>query len=164
FLPFTHAATLLALHLLVVLVLGGLASDLTATGLQVATPLGWLSVAGVMSALLFLLRDPDAPAWGLPAPALYAAGALAVGLALHARKMDLPRYATLGAAVLALAEVGWGLLDPGLPAPWLHLSVMLLVAVALAGFVCGTVLLRVLAAATAWAACVRRTAVALGGL
>jgi hypothetical protein len=257
FLPFTHAAALLALQLLAVLVLGGLASDLTATGLQMATPLGGVAVAGVMSALLFLLRDPDAPAWGLPAPALYAAGALAVGLGLHAaglpptvllmraalavagyvllttvvtwsaarsgwsrsedwpaawllaaqtlaaavvvpltvwtavgaegladrltaplavalllpagvllaaRNADLPRYATLGAGVLALVEVGWALLDPDLPAPWLHRSVMLLVAVALAGFLCGTVLVRVLAAATAWQACVRRTAVALGGL
>jgi hypothetical protein len=89
---------------------------------------------------------------------------LPAGVLLVARNTDLPRYATLGAGVLALVEVGWALLDPGLPAPWLHRSVMLLVAVALAGFVCGTVLLRVLAAATAWAACIRRTAVALGGL
>jgi hypothetical protein len=50
------------------------------------------------------------------------------------------------------------------PATKLHRGVVLLVAVALAGFVCGRVLLRVLAEVSAWAGCVRRTTVAPRGL
>jgi hypothetical protein len=272
FLPFSHAAALLALHLLAVIILGGVASDATDTGLRVGGALAWAALGATAAALLLCLWDFEAAPRGLPAPPLYAAGLLAVGLALHAAGLPLPElvrqaalalavyvlaaatigrafsaaprvwsalhlpnrperwpapwlvgaqaltvslvvglslgaclaadttperlsgavavllllpagvllaggrgtkagahrpvcYATLALGVLALTEAGWALLDPAGPAPWLHRSVVLLTALALAGLLYGVVLPWLsVARAPGWDEAARRTAPVLGAL
>src|SRR5262249_13966134 len=83
-LPFCHFASLLAVHLLAVMALGGLVSDLTRLEVQLYRPLGWVSLAVLLAALAPALWDPEAPRWGVPLPPLYLGGLAGVGLALHA--------------------------------------------------------------------------------
>lgn len=106
FLPFSHAAALLALHLLAVVVLGGLASDATGAGLRVGGGLAWVATAATAAALLLCLWDFEAAPWGVRGPPLYVAGLLAVGLALHAAALPvrwLVWQAALALAVYTLA-------------------------------------------------------------
>ncbi len=75
------------------------------------------------------------------------------------------RYGTLVLGALTLAEAGWALLDPAGPAPWLHRSVVLLVALVLAALLYAVGLPSLPAArAAGWEGPARRTALALGAL
>jgi hypothetical protein len=115
-LPFCYFASLLAVNLLALIVLAGLASDLTFTELQVDHPLGWLALAAVIAALGIGLWDREAPRWFVPLPPLYLAGLAGIGLALHAaalapRQLCAAASLSLSAYVLlasdAVAFRGW---------------------------------------------------------
>jgi hypothetical protein len=101
FLPFCHAASLLAVHLLALLVLGGLVSDLIVIELEVARPLGWVALAALVAALGVALWDPRAPDWGVPLAPLYLTGLTGVGLALHAAALSPERLCEVAALALA---------------------------------------------------------------
>lgn len=115
-LPFCHAASLLAVHLLALLVLGGLVSDLTQTELGVARPLGWVALVALAAALGVALWDPQAPDWGVPLAPLYLAGLTGVGLALHAAALSperlcqdaAPALAAYALVASAVAACRWG--------------------------------------------------------
>lgn len=109
-LPYSHAAALLAVQLLAMLTLGGIASDLTAMGIHADGPLAWTALAATALALLLCLWDADA--FFAPA-ALYVLGLLALGLGLHSGHLpprDLGWTAALLLAPYALlaSAAGWG--------------------------------------------------------
>ncbi len=111
-LPFCSAAALAALHVLGILVLGGLASDLTRNDVHLGGLLSWLALAATTGALTLLAWDGQGRDTAT-LPPLYAAGLLAVGLALHGAELAPQRLAwtagmLLGAYVLVAAVVAWG--------------------------------------------------------
>jgi hypothetical protein len=93
------------------------------------------------------------------------AGPLALALLLPAgvllsgaagRWQDSTRFTVLGVGTAVLAELGWALLDPTSPAPWLHRSALLLVALAVATAFCGLVIPRFLLRFPDWVRCGRQ--------
>jgi hypothetical protein len=107
--PFGHFALVLGLGLLTLLVGLGLASDLAGAGLHTAGPLAWAALAGIVVASVLLLWDAAARG---AAAALYAAGLLALDLAVHAGALgpiNLVWSAGLAAAVylLAASAIAW---------------------------------------------------------
>jgi hypothetical protein len=103
-LPFCYFASLLAVNLLALIVLGGLASDLTFTELQVDHPLGWVALAAVIAALGVGFWDREAPRWFVPLPPLYLAGLAGIGLALHAAALA-PRQLCVAGSLSVSAYV-----------------------------------------------------------
>jgi hypothetical protein len=99
-LPFGYFAAHAAVSLLALVVLGGLASDLTLTGLRVDHPLGWVALAAVLAALVVAFWDREAPRWFVPLPPLYLAGLAGIGLALHAAALAPPQLCVDAALVL----------------------------------------------------------------
>jgi hypothetical protein len=141
-LPFAHAAALLSLQLVAILVLGAIASDLTGTGIHLGGALPWMALAAVALALAATLWDEDAR---FATAALHTLGLLAVGLFLHGlnlRPRDLGWLAALllawyllatsalGSVVPRLERMGQALRLPervqGWPGPWFPLAQCLL--------------------------------------
>jgi hypothetical protein len=114
-LPFRSAAALIALHVMGILVLGGLASDLTGNDIHLGGLLSWLALVATATALGFIAWDGRARGSATLAP-LYATGLLAVGLSLHQAALTPERLAwaaglLLAAYVLAMAGVAWAVLQ-----------------------------------------------------
>jgi hypothetical protein len=112
-LPFSHAAALAALQVLGLLVLGGLASDLTRSDLHLAGPLAWIALAVTTAALALFWWDGDARLQGMPMPALYVVGLLTVGLGLHSAALSPERLCwgaglLLAGYVLFAEAAAWG--------------------------------------------------------
>jgi hypothetical protein len=125
----------------------------TTVGLVTAALSLWMSAAFEPTA--------DRLAGPLAAAALFLAGILL------ANTTPLPwgrhlRLATLLAAILALIEAGWALLDRDLIAPWLNREVVLMVVLAAMTFVYGVGLPRVLNGAPLWVESARKLGPALG--
>lgn len=105
--PYVHAASLLAVHLLGMLVLVGLTSDVL--GLRVRLEdglLGW-AFAATAVALLAAFWDPEGSAYGMPLPALHGLGPIALGLLVHRRELPVADLAMLGTLLLAGYLVLW---------------------------------------------------------
>jgi hypothetical protein len=127
-LPFCHAASLLAVHLLALLALGGLVSDLLVIEVEVARPLGWVALAAVVAALAVALWDPRAADWGVPLAPLYLAGLGGIGLALHGASLPPARLCEAGSLALAgyvlstsaLAAFDWARVSTRLRIPEPH--------------------------------------------
>ncbi len=100
--PFVHAAVLAALHLLAVVVLTGLVSDLTRCEIHLAGPLAWAALSATLAAVVLCFWDPEATDWGLPVGAAYVVGLLFLGLVLH--QLSLPPRELLRTATLSLAS------------------------------------------------------------
>jgi hypothetical protein len=83
FIPYAHAAALLAVHLLAILVLIGVAGDLSPIEVYLGGPLTWIAWVSAGLALVVCLWDTEARALGLPLAPLYVIGLLAIGLTLH---------------------------------------------------------------------------------
>jgi hypothetical protein len=259
-LPFAPVAAVLALAVLAVPVLAGLASDLTWSGRSTSGPLAWMALA---AAVLAVILVGGAARSRLVPPGLYAAGLLGIGLGLHAPELPpaqllrmaapvlaayvwlagygyepvrrfagLPAggagrqdawffpaqaavaavvlplsvwttlafdilemrlggvlaaalllgagvflaelaagrwrrafcYGSLALAPLVLAEAGWAALGTGPASPWLHRSVLALLAVALMTWFEGVALVRLLRRQPDWAECARRIGPVLGGV
>jgi hypothetical protein len=97
-LPFTHVSAALAACLMGILVIVAVASSLSGGGTWVPPVPAWAALGGVVVALIFCLWDPTA---AFPLGGLYAAGLMAMGLALHGA--DMAPEAFCRAAPLALA-------------------------------------------------------------
>jgi hypothetical protein len=112
-----------------------------------------------------LALDAAGLRWNGPASLvlLLPAGFLLAGSAAGRWASDL-RHATLSLGVLVLAEMGWALLDPGMPSVWLYRSILLMTALAVMTLVYGIGLARWLPRAGAWAESGRRLGPALGAL
>jgi hypothetical protein len=117
--PFAHFAVVLGQCLLALLVGVGLASDVAGAGLHTGGPLAWAALAAIILASALLLWDTAACS---AAAALYAAGLLAFGLAVHTGHIgpiDFAWSAGLAAAgyLLAASAIAWiGARRPGLHA------------------------------------------------
>ncbi len=131
-----------------------------------AAVVGWVSLDGWFD-------DMGGGAVWLPlsgrAVAALGAGILVSAAALMAHHAASGRRrawqtATLVGGVLLAASVGWGLLDAGAPAYWLHVGVVLLVAAALLTLIAGIGLPRFAGRGSEWSESGRRTAPALGAL
>jgi hypothetical protein len=96
--PFAHAAAVLSVHLLAIMVLAGLGGDLFLLEIHLRGALVWIVLAATAGALMLCAWDPEAGAWGLPMAPLYLAGLVAVGLVLHQRSLT-PRELGWWAAV-----------------------------------------------------------------
>ncbi len=83
FMPFPHAAVWLALHLLAMLVLTALGSDVFELKVRLGGSLAWTALLATLLALLICLWDAESSLWGLPAGPLYAFGLLTLGFILH---------------------------------------------------------------------------------
>src|SRR5262249_54592791 len=67
-------------------------------------------------------------------------------------------------SVVLRTDLGWSLLDPAGPAPWMHRSVMLMIALAVMAGLSGAGLAKLLPQQTTWIECGRRLAPVFGGL
>ena len=74
------------------------------------------------------------------------------------------QYATLKMGVLLLSGLGWAMLAADGPAPWLHRSVILMVAAAAVGLLAGFGLKRILPAGSDWSQRGRQAVPVLAGL
>jgi hypothetical protein len=95
--PFVHAAVQLAVHLLAMLVLIGVAADVTGARLHVGGPVLWVALLATLVAAALCLWDPEATWWGFPLATLSLTGLLFLGLLLHGLDLsphDLARVAT----------------------------------------------------------------------
>jgi len=105
---------------------------------------------------------------GRSAGAVAAAMLLPAAILMAAREQRTWRagwqYATLGLGVLLLSCLGWTGLDAGGPAPWLHRSVVLLLALAAMTLAAAVGLRGLLPRQTEWIASGRRIAPVLAGL
>lgn len=90
------------LGVLGILVLGGVAADLTGDRLEIAGWLAWAALAATIVALATFLWDAEAPSLALPLPQLYAAGLLMIGLALHGNHLTPTRLLWAAGPLLAL--------------------------------------------------------------
>ena len=131
--PFAHAAALLAVHLLVILVLVGALGGLFHLEVYVGGPMTWVALVLALVALLVCWWDPEAGVWGLPAAPMYCIGLTAIGLALHqsslkARDLGWWTALLLGTYLLAIAvlvrlstriaQIGRRLKMPARAEPW----------------------------------------------
>jgi hypothetical protein len=89
--PYCNAAALGAVHVLGVLVLCGVASDLVQARLHVGGLDTWVALLATTAALLLLVADPESSRMAMSLPALYAAGYLALGLSLHSAALTPSR-------------------------------------------------------------------------
>lgn len=108
--PFAHVAALVALHLLAILVLAAVLSDLLARSSELGGVLTWTGLGILGLALVLCLWDPEAHLWGLPLAPLYELGLVALGLVLHEASLPVPEL--LSAIALSLAS--YVLLNVGL--------------------------------------------------
>jgi hypothetical protein len=81
--PYPHAAVLLALHLLVMLVLIGVGSSIFDMGVHLEGALAWSAMIATFLALMMCWWDAEASLWGLSAGPMYLLGLTALGLALQ---------------------------------------------------------------------------------
>lgn len=137
-------------------------------GLRHGTP-WWLPAQAMLTGLVVVLAAATVlslptRAERLAAPASVALAALA-GLVPLRRLARAPvRQAILGLGAVALVLLGWSLLDPALPALWLHRNVVLMTALAACALAYGAVLPRLARLAPAWAYSGRRFGPACGVL
>jgi hypothetical protein len=108
-LPFSHAAAIVALVLLALVVSVGIFSDIRSGDLYLATPLGWMALGATFLALAVCLWDAGAM---FSLAALYTLGLVAVALAIHAGTLPIPDLywfftPALSAYVLLAAGIGW---------------------------------------------------------
>ncbi len=99
--PFVHSAALVAVHLLALLVLTGLAGDLTGAAIHVAGPLAWFALAATLIATVLCFWDAEASLWGLPLAPLYVLGLLFLGLVLHGLILTPRELAAVATPLLA---------------------------------------------------------------
>jgi hypothetical protein len=88
---FPLVAALGAIQLLAVLILGGVASDLTGTEIHAAAPLAWCALLATAGAVALGSWDERTASDIKPGLQLYGVGLLAVALALHSAELT-PRW------------------------------------------------------------------------
>ncbi|NUQ64794.1 MAG: hypothetical protein HUU20_20215 [Pirellulales bacterium] len=125
----------------------------------------WITLDSVFHAV----ANP-ALAWPVGRPA----GPLAVAILLPAALLTICWAGQQGRAawqtivfclgLLLAAELGWAWLDPAIPAPWLHRTVVLMVAAVAMTLVAGLAVPRLASPESDWRDVARRMAPALGGL
>ena len=123
--------------------------DVTNQGVRLDGMLPWLALAALTVSLIVCLWDFEAVWWLMPVPPLYAAGLLAIGLALHvAQPADLRWPAALSLAGYALAatlvgrffwssprlwvRLGWPNYPTRWPVPWFAAAQALIIAAVVA--------------------------------
>jgi hypothetical protein len=109
---FTFSTALLALHVLGILVLAGLASDLTRNEVYLGGVLTWVALGVTTAALLLLAWAAGNGTISTVVPPLYAAGLLAIGLSLHDAQLSPEHLAWAGgllvsAYVLTTSMAAW---------------------------------------------------------
>lgn len=107
--PFHHAGMFVAVNVMAMLIVGGLAGDLTMSNTRAVGPLAWLAMAATIIALTIARWDASARFVPLT---LFACGLLAIGLLLHGQDLApaelCRRIAVCAAAYLfATAAVRW---------------------------------------------------------
>ncbi|HKI37414.1 MAG TPA: hypothetical protein VKA46_36505 [Gemmataceae bacterium] len=141
-----------------------------ATG-ETPVPRRWfLPAQAVVGGIVVMLSVWTSCHFGAPIDRLAGPGAVALltgaAVILAERRFALPkpqlllRYVALSLGVVVLAECGWSFLDAQ-AAPWMHRSVVLVAALALATIAYGLLLAR-RAGQVAWAECGRRLGPVLG--
>ena len=106
---FSHAAVLMGLNLLAILVGAGVFGGLGADAIRISGPLTWLALAATVAALAVCAWDPDA---GFTPAALYMCGLMALGLFIHRTALSwraVAWWATwmLAGYVLMTSVAGW---------------------------------------------------------
>jgi hypothetical protein len=128
--PFSPVAMLLALGLLALVILDGVAADLTQVGPYLGGPLAWVTLATCAVAIVIGLWDRVGPSWGASVLPLYVLGLLACCLTLHELRLPPTRWLWTAAGLLAgqvflASAISWiacrydsWLRALRLPAPW----------------------------------------------
>jgi hypothetical protein len=121
-------------------------------------PIDWFVaaqvVAGTIVAVLglwvVLEFEGLADRLGSPLAAAFLVGASVLLAEVPDRWQKELRYLALALGVVAITMLGWALLDPAQPAPWLHRGALLLVGLAVTTAIYGVVLPRVLNPFSLW--------------
>jgi hypothetical protein len=104
--PFAHAAAVLAVHVLAILILVAVISGLFHLQVYLGGSMTWLALVFTLAALVVCWWDPEAGEWGLPAAPIFVLGLAGFGLALHQSSLkprDLGWWTALLLAAYLLA-------------------------------------------------------------
>ena len=112
FLPFNQLSALIALHLLAILIVGGVTSHFTSAGIELIGAWPFVALGATAVAIGICLWDADAVGWKSPALQLYIVGLLGIGLTLQQRAMPAREFAlmatlTLAGYVLVTTVLAW---------------------------------------------------------